>query len=279
MTNQHPQWGWASFGKRDGFEWLSMNAALKAFESQKESLGTALQLRLEDVRIFPDTEIVGVTRLNQGDDCWQFFTLYRYTLDIYKRDGFYAGVVGLKNASAHPKDLLFYLRRLTDQTRQLIRKETLTVNLPELEARPLAISWEESTQKAFIPFGTTDLNEQLAFIKALMGGELPEYRQVLASNDLRVIRSVDGYKYKRLARHPFYDAPALPVTPEAPQALTYEEDEEREPIVRNSLVHAFEMDASGTWGGSNSANGNGHPKEDEQKGFLAGIFRLLGVKK
>ncbi len=284
MHTIHQQlWGSASFGKRDGFELLTIDGALKEFETRKqiETLSQALQLRLEDVRIFPDTEILGTTRLTQGDVHWQFFMLYRYTLDIYKRDGFYAGALGLKDAKADPQDVLFFLRRLTDQTKQRIRQEPLTVEIPQIkvDALPLVSNGIERRKRGFIPFSTNDLSEQLAFIKATMNGELPQYHRLLGSQSRSVISSVDEYKYVRFRHHPFYEGETLEVE-ELP--LTNETEkgtpEQRPALVKESLVFAFEQAEENPWQKSKKRS---FPEQQrkEKDSFLAGLFRMLGVKK
>lgn len=280
-TNQH-LWGWATFGKRDGFELLSIDGAIKEFEIQKqiERLSQALQLRLEDVRIFPESEILGTARLTQVNDHWQFYMLYRYTLDIYKRDGFYAGAIGLKDAKADPRELLMFLRRLTDQAKQRIRKETITVNLPALKIESAIISnGIERRKQGFIPFATTDLSEQLAFIEKTMKGELPEYHRLLGSNDIEVMKTVDEYKYARFHQNPFYHVP-LKINPFKPNPIPIKEEphEDHPPIVKESVIHAFEQAEYDPWKKGKNGSNSKTSSTKEKDSFLGGLFKILGIK-
>ena len=93
--------GFVAFGKRDGFELLFKGGDLQAFQSQEniDILSKQIQLKLEEIRIFPGSEILGSIQFKHQGNWYKVFTLYRYTLDIYKRDGFYAGAVILQNST------------------------------------------------------------------------------------------------------------------------------------------------------------------------------------
>ena len=113
---QNQSIGFVAFGKRDGFELLFKGGNLDAFQAQEhiDLLSQIIQLKLEEIRIFPDAEILGAMHFKHQGNWYKVFTLYRYILDIYKRDGYYAGAVIIQNGTVHPSPLLSFLTLLSN---------------------------------------------------------------------------------------------------------------------------------------------------------------------
>ncbi|RMG26146.1 MAG: hypothetical protein D6730_09685 [Bacteroidetes bacterium] len=252
MSNQYEHWGWACFGKRDGFEVLATEGALRQFAApgQQEVLTQAIQLRLEEVRIFPQTEILAFSRLQHQGAYWQFFMLYRYSLDAYKRDGYYAAALGLRQATAAPNALLLFLWQLCSQSRERMLGRPPITNLPTFRPKPQALhtSVSPGTRQGFIPFATNSPSEQLAFVEACLAGKLPTFGRLLGAHSPQVTASVDTYSLKCFPHNPFYQAPPPPHTIAPPYTSPQPPEEQKRPrMLKKSVVDAYEQGSSGQW--------------------------------
>ena len=103
------------FGKRNGFEFLCRN-------SWDNCLGTldfnilrdSLQLKLEDIKLYEDSEILGFTKSFIKNNLYLFFIKYNYALDRFNRDGYIASALIFRNEIYEPELILNLLDSLNN---------------------------------------------------------------------------------------------------------------------------------------------------------------------
>ncbi len=241
--------GHARFGKRDGFEILAREGVLQDFRSPEAQthLEKVLALRQEEIRLPFGSEILGLSCMNYRGRTYRLLTLYRYALDRYKRDGYRAVTLVLRDSWAEPQLLLEELRHL----------EELDLHHPNPDHafssswEPYAVATPENLPglaEVFIPLAEGTPMELSALIAA-WGGELcAEYQTLYASASPQVLHSIDSGRIAVWERNPYWKHVTLPQPVTAhgpvPQPMDYP-DEDVVPL--DSLVHAYQVGSEDQW--------------------------------
>lgn len=249
-TQNH--WGLARFGKRDGFELTEQLGALTAFDQPDTlaRLSHALQLRQEEIRPFAGAEILGLTTLTHGGDLYRLLTLYRYGLDRYKRDGYTALTLALKNCQADSWGWLRALRLLAQPNRTPALCGFDESGQPPFRCQPDQLRRSAATATAiFIPLRSDSLEEEARLLDAWQQQLVEEYQQVYASASPQVQASIDSRCIQIWSENPFQVQ-----SPVAQGATVTMHSAGRGEVVQtveaptpDSLVHAFTAEEAERW--------------------------------
>jgi hypothetical protein len=242
----HPNLGHARFGKRDGFEMMARTGVLRDFRTAEaqDYLFHALQLRQEEIRPFPGAEVLGLTSLYWQGHSYRCLTLYRYALDRYKRDGYRAVSLALRDAWSDPALLLDELRHLCELDQHHPD--------PERAFRPGWRSYElprpatpGRSEEGFVPLSEGSSAEQAALLEAWVDGLDREYQTLFASASAQVLASLDSRRIGVWAHNPYWH--------QGPQL----QPQQREPVAArsqpqgltpaDSLIYAFESADEDRW--------------------------------
>ena len=250
-------WGYAAFGKDDGFEIKQLEGVLKDLSSgdQLSRLSHAIQLRLEDIRIYPGDEMLGCAYLNVGKDTYKIIGYYQYQLDQYKRDGYKAVAVAVRNGSASAADLAAVLQTLMLEHREMVGGYAHVSHwqLPQVELLEEELPLPRHQGVAYLPIFTVRIEEKEAFIEDFLAGHFHGYTQIFASANPLTLGSIDQAKVKVLLEAPYWSG-------ESPEYVkAYKESLHRhriqtestrkytEEAPTNSLVYAFDRGSSNQW--------------------------------
>ncbi|MEL7192115.1 MAG: hypothetical protein AAFO96_06740 [Bacteroidota bacterium] len=228
--------GLARFGKFDGFEIKQLQGNLLKFQGEEaqQVLVQALQLRLEHLRIFEEAAIWGFSLIQHQDDQYRCFSLYRYTLDAYRRDGYQAISLVTKNGVLSAPTIHHALHSL--------------IQLPSTSPLPISNTWEQEFMPApplpahlphlpaFIPLGDATDRSAIQFLRGMITLTMMPYGYFFASHGERTMQSLEVGKFY------LYQPQAIATTKE-------EGVEEKIPrqVSSSSLVHAFDQDSIGSW--------------------------------
>ncbi|MEO1415399.1 MAG: hypothetical protein AAFW00_08975 [Bacteroidota bacterium] len=228
--------GLARFGKFDGFEIKQLQGNLLNFQGEEaqQSLVQALQLRLEHLRIFEEAVIWGFSLIHHQNDQYRCFSLYRYTLDAYRRDGYQAVSLVTKNGVLSAPTIHHALHSL--------------IQLPSTSPLPISNTWEQEFMPApplpaqlphlpaFIPLVDATDRSAIQFLRGMITLTMMPYGYFLASHGERTLQSLERGK--------FFLYPSQAVS-------TAKEEEIGDKIPRevsaSSLIYAFDRDNLGSW--------------------------------
>lgn len=253
--NEQVDWGYALFGKRDGFEIRATRGVLTEFQRPEafDVLSQAIQLRLEEFRLFAQEEMLGFSCCWWNQHLYRFFSLYRYALDQYKRDGYTAVSLALKNGTANSSDVLQLLELLLAQGEEPLEPVAGAYMGSWLEVVPDRgkLAGPGSKQLAYIPLSGDSWEEKVALIAGWMEQDPASCPQIFASSSRQTFHSIDPAQVRLFTYNPFWEmeAPDLPGeaweyeghTPEKVRA------EPTEPPPPDSLVYAYEQAGKNLW--------------------------------
>lgn len=251
--------GLAQFGKFDGFEIKQLQGNLHAFQGSEaqQTLVQALQLRLEDFRIYDEADIWGFSLIHHQYDQYRCFSLYRYALDIYRRDGYQAVSMVIKNGILPAPTIHHTLHSL--------------IQLPSSSPFQLSNSWEQeympapplphqvSHLPAFIPLHNGRDKAVIQFWREMLTLSTMPYRYFLASHGVRTLESLE------LGKCFLY----------RPQPVI--EDQGREGMGKveypdTSLVHAFDQGEVARWKKAEGASPSHHKAKKSPKKWWQNLF-------
>jgi len=250
MPTQY-HWGLARFGKHDGFELTEQLGALTAFDRPDAlaQLSHALQLRQEEIRPYAGAEILGLTTLLYRGDQYRLLTLYRYGLDRYKRDGYTALTLALKNCRADSWGWLRALRMLAQPGSIPAHAGFDESGLPPFRCKPDTSQQPMAHPTAiFIPLNSSSLEEEAALLDAWQRQLSGEYQHLYASASPQVKASIDARRIQIWAENPYSAKPMVAqttsVTTKVEQGSLVQTIEAPTP---DSLVHAYAGEETERW--------------------------------
>jgi hypothetical protein len=211
MPTQY-HWGLARFGKHDGFELTEQLGALTAFDRPDSlaRLSHALQLRQEEIRPFAGAEILGLTTLLHRGDSYRLLTLYRYGLDRYKRDGYTALTLALRNCRADSWGWLRALRMLAQPGSNPAHSGFDDSGRPPFHCEPDSLRQTMAHPTAiFIPLNSSSLEEEAGLLDAWQKHLADEYQHLYASASPQVKASIDTRRIQIWAENPFSTKPMM----------------------------------------------------------------------
>lgn len=261
--------GAVSFGKRDGFELFAQAGGVGDFYAPPLShlLTKALVLRQEELRLVPDSELLSIARFSYENHNYQAICLYRYTLDIYKRDGYYASGLICKDAQIPPAESLTLLYEWLAIAEAQHRGERVSLSLNQalVSLQRIVGPPFKGTQQVFLPVATGNqaFNQVL---DAVQKGDLSSYRRVFASSESRLLRNLDAEQIKVLDHHRL----AVSLKPAAAHNGSKNE----------SLVYAFEDAGVDRWAKKQTTNGKAKAAKSTKKegnSLLLNLKRLLNL--
>ncbi|MCB0836923.1 MAG: hypothetical protein KDD99_09705 [Bacteroidetes bacterium] len=235
-----------AFGKRDGFEVLFQSNDLEDFQTQEDldMLYSLIQLKLEEIRIFPDSEILGAIQFKHHGNWYKVFTLYRYTLDIYKRDGYYAGAVVMKNSQVDADQLWEFLQNLSQKSFRRITHQPDNMQLPVISLDSDYASREilSEDHSAIIHLREKDAELYRQWISEMMVSKKALYRFVYITSSSKVIDFCDQRKV-RIVYHPGLSP--VSIRKEMPESNS---DERNTDVKEDSLIFEYEDADDHRWG-------------------------------
>lgn len=244
----HYHWGVARFGKSDGFALTEQLGALLAFGSPgaQAQLSHALQLRQEEIRPHAGAEILGLTSLTHQRDHYRLLTLYQYRLDRYRRDGYTALTLALKNCRGDSRGWLKALRLLATPGSTPAHCGFDESGHPPFAIQPDAARGCATLPTAiFIPLAEGSLEEEVALLDAWQQQLEEEYQQLYASASPQVRATVDPRRISLWASNPFWRVAPQPVA--TVETTGRKPREQARPLRAHSLVHAHAADGEHQW--------------------------------
>ncbi|MEO0896620.1 MAG: hypothetical protein AAFY71_09495 [Bacteroidota bacterium] len=244
------RWGIAFFGKRDGFEILHISGALASLDpSQVEQpFSQAVQLKLEEIRIFENTEILGYSLLPLNGSIFYLYTLYVYHLDNYQRDGYRACTLALKDSWAPPAYILDFLK---GQMGGFLSGQVPDFQFPVHHIKPQLLP-NPNEGVVFIPLFGEKKDEQVALLDALQQGKFELGTRFFASSSQQVQASTVGSQMMVYKENPFW-VPRRVLAPETAvvlegNALTPSSHHSLNEAPKDSLIYAVEEGEKDRWG-------------------------------
>ncbi len=243
LATTAPILGYATFGKRDGFEIFSIGGLLRHFQDEDGSnmLSQAIQLRLEDIRIYDQTEIWGFSRFFWKNNWIHIFLHYRYALDVYNRDGYHAAAIALREVWANENDIISCLRTAVD-----------TITGPSTPRMGFSVPWNHemphwpkytSSQQAFVSLPDQGSRTPTLLYQLIRQDPYNQYNRVWASASARIrdnISDPEIHLIDAIGRDP----DEIP----DPAANTYEENLPIfHPDREDSLIYAYEDANNAFW--------------------------------
>lgn len=254
-------WGVARFGKDDGFAMTEQLGALMDFDTldAQAKLSHTLQLRQEEIRPFAGAEILGLTTLSHRRNFYRFLTLYRYSLDRYKRDGYTALTLALKNCRADSRDWLMTLRLLAREGATPADSGFPNDGHAPFTCKPDHVRGGATLPASiFIPLAEGSLDEESTLLDAWQQRLEAEYRYVYTSASPQVRASVDTRRITVWASNPFWRmAPVVSVAgPPSTSNGGHTHRPNPRSLTQTSLVHAYEDGTDYEWSNPSPAS---HP--------------------
>jgi hypothetical protein len=242
-------WGAARFGKHDGFELTEQLGALAAFDraDARSLLSHALQLRQEEIRPFEGAEILGMTTLSYQRDTYRLLTLYRYGLDRYKRDGYLALTLALKNCRGDSRGWLRALRMLAAPGSTPGQCGFDATGHPPFACQPERSQGRAtSTTPIFIPLNEGSFEEEVALLDAWQQQLEAEYQSIYASASAAVSASIDRRRIDVWASNPFGRRAIMP-EPRRMAAVAANQSDHAYTPPPQSLIYAHEETTEHAW--------------------------------
>lgn len=191
MSHEHI--GYARFGKLDGFQWLERSGIMDHFRSPEDisMLSQLLALRQEAIRIYAGEKILGLTHLSKDGHQYRFITSYSYKLDRYKRDGYMAVSLALREVKVKPADVLECLEQLEEAELGEVPDQVLSAFRQKLMGWPVAFACPSrpSQATAFVVLSSWESCEQL--LMAACEGMFQQYQWIYASAGSRTGQGLD----------------------------------------------------------------------------------------
>jgi len=255
----HSHVGHARFGKIDGFELLAFEGALRAFASPsgREVLSHALQLRQEEIRPFPGSEILSINMLEFEGHTYHLITLYRYALDRYKRDGYRAVTLALKDYWAHPGRLIQQLMHLQtlDKSHSSPERVFQPGISPQLSNQPPQL---RPGKAVFIPMTTGKVGEMEVLLNAWPTDLSVSYGRVYASVSSEVTEQLDPAHMVILSHNPYCEQ--VQETEGGIQESIAASDSTFS-VPQNSLVNAYAQEGEDYWQKKSSMEKKAKPEK------------------
>ncbi|MCI4666531.1 MAG: hypothetical protein MRZ79_00115 [Bacteroidia bacterium] len=272
-------WGYAHYGKKDGFELFEVEGLLGEINnsSKREDLHNALQLKLEEIRIFEGDLLYRLSQFESEEGTINLFTVFSYALDEYQRDGFLATTLALSEGSPEVQKLWDFIHLFPNHIGN--GSEILKHYFP-------ASSGEENIHKlpnngAFIPLYSSKPNEAMKVIEHWLAGDLNSYGTLYFTANKWVIESIRSNSVKVFDENPFWEKPEKELVEIKNERLVTSKNrksQNKKAAPANSLVHAFEDDQSNRWGKqTESKETKGNKGESRIWGWLTlGFIGILG---
>ncbi|MEM7375016.1 MAG: hypothetical protein AAF587_40860 [Bacteroidota bacterium] len=262
MSHEHI--GYARFGKLDGFQWIEKTGIMGHFRRPEDvsTLSQALALRQEAIRMYAGEKILGLTHLTSHGHQYRFITSYSYRLDRYKRDGYMAVSLALKEIKVKARDILDCLEELEKTDPGEADQTVLRPFSQKLVGWPVAFSCpsKQNQATAFVTLPDWSSCEQL--LAAACEGLFNQYQWIYASDGERTCQGVDTNEVDILR----LSASGKKIEADIP------ETESLSKVPKNSLVYAFESGQEDQWGKQKSKN-----MDKSKSGFgLHALKRFFG---
>lgn len=271
--------GYAYFGKKDGFELFEIGGMLEKINrgSLREDLQTALQLKLEEIRIFEGSKVYRLSQFETVEGIINLFTAFSYALDDYQRDGFRATALALDNQEVGAQKIWDFIHLYPSHYKEA--NELLNRLFSFVKNQKNVRSYKKS--RAFIPLYTENEAEALTLIEAWLDGNFDQFGTLYFSSNEAVARSIRAKEIRVFDENPFWEGPVKEVeTSPAESGVTsgaYVRQKDGS-VPGDSLVHAFESDQENRWDKKNPPQKNTKKAKTNQVwGWLAlGFVGLLG---
>jgi len=274
MTMNSPSWGYALFGKKDGFEVFQTAGLLHSLYQggDREEVSNFLQLKLEEIRIFEDTCIYRLSQHTIHGQTLLLYSLFTYALDDYQRDGYRAVSLALQGLSLEAEDIRKFLDLMLHEGGQ---EDSFIRRLGD-QMRPFS---PESLvgHPSFIPLQTSSPAEANVLIEAWTRGQLEESPILYFSHSERVGASIQGRNIQCMDHNPFWQK-ASKAKPEKVLSTGNSSLFPRSKIEdapSDSLIFAYEEEGGDRWAKATSAL-QSKPKSNIW-GWVLAIFACILV--
>lgn len=241
LATTAPILGYATFGKRDGFEIFSMGGLLRQFQDgdAKNILRQSIQLRLEDIRIFEHSEIWGFSRIFWKNNWIHLFLHYKYALDIYNRDGYHAAAIALREVWANEADIIACLRTAVSS----IDTPPSGFSIPWNHHVPVWPDNSNSSQQAFLHLPDNEPRTPGLLYQMAKKEPYNRYPKLWASSSLPIFQSISSTDIDLISPKPLLNGASL--------FDTETKEEEYLPIFHpdneDSLIYSYEDAGDSFW--------------------------------
>lgn len=240
--------GYAYFGKKDGFELFEVGGLLEEINNShlREEFQTALQLKLEEIRIFEGSKVYRLSQFETSNGPINLFTVFSYALDDYQRDGFRATCLAIDGSAIDPQKIWDFIHLYPSEIKEA--NELLARLFAFAQKEKIVQSYQEN--RAFIPLYSNESAEVYQLIDAWLLGQLSSYATLYVSSDARVMHSIRSKGIRVFGENPFWEGKQ-----EVSESVEVKDKENKQERKRfrsdkapaDSLVHAFESDQGSRW--------------------------------